>query len=119
MTRYPYYLESDDEAGEVRLMQDEICVARGKSRNALAKIRDRLNAPTPLEGSWVERTRWAHPRRIAVDEAGVAQAVFPRNDFGFMLLVRMPDGTLEEWHIGGDYPIRVVDKPSDLGRSNA
>lgn len=107
--RYPYYLQTDDEAGEVRLMQDGVCVARGKSRNALAKIRDVLNAPTPLEGAWVEMNRNNHTY------VGVVQSVAPRRDSGFKLLVRTPDDLFETWAVGaseGDFcPVKVIDRP--------
>ncbi len=113
-TRYPYYLETDDEVGEVHLMQDGIIIAHSKSRNAMAKIRDALNAPCPLEGAWV--TKQNDPTSMSFHlnpvQVGVVQSVAYAALGGFMLLVRTDDNTLEAWSTSGVSDIRVIDKPN-------
>jgi hypothetical protein len=105
--RYPYYLQTDDEAGEVRLLQDGICIAHAKSRNSMVKIRDALNAPVPLEGAWVSKETHNGV------EVGVVQAV-ASNVLGFKLLVRIQDDTLTYWLVDeGSEVVRVIDKPPE------
>ena len=80
-------IESDDDNGYWMLLDDGIGIAKSKSRNALVRIRDALNAirETGLVGLTVEEDARERPRGVVLAIAG--------ND----LIVRLSDNTLDSW----------------------
>jgi hypothetical protein len=94
--RREYSLVADEENGYWMLLQDDVGIAKSKSRNSLKRIRDALRAveDAGLVGLLVENTKDTVPSRIDGFPRGVVLAIN-----GHDLIVRRTDDKLDEWLI--------------------
>lgn len=99
-------IEKNDDMGYFMLLDDDIGMCKSKSRNALIRVRDALNAvrKTGLVGLTVENHVDTMGTRINGFERGVVLALANSR-----LIVRLPDDTLSEWYVGN---CQVVEPPS-------
>lgn len=90
------HIEHDDDGGCFRLIEDGIGLCTSKSRNVLVRIRDSLNAvgQESLGGLTVETPDSYNTKteRVVTVKRGVVLAYS-----GAYLIVRLPDGQLDEW----------------------
>jgi len=99
-------IEKNDEMGYFMLLDDDCGICKSKSRNALVRIRDALNAVRKigLVGLTVENHVDTMGTRINGFECGVVLALANNR-----LIVRLPDDRLDEWYVGN---CQVVEPPS-------
>lgn len=97
------HIESDQELGIVRIMDEHGCLAHTKSRNVARRIRDALNSPWSIIGQSVS---FDHRHGV------IQEVAWSHGHVGYIFLVRIGD-QLEEWEAEQCQLVEQVYGPKD------